>query len=131
MNRHGRPVQALELLEKAFSIDTFVPPGWEFAKGHSYILMRDYDNALAHILPVTECVPQFVPARAQLARAYSEMGLLKEAGDTVLAIRETSPAYGIDKAVRMFPYPGSPERDRFISALQLTGLPQCPCELNT
>ncbi|MBS28869.1 MAG: hypothetical protein CL566_08115 [Alphaproteobacteria bacterium] len=43
MNRAGNPARALPVLEMAFSIDTFVPPGWQFAKGHSYVLLGRYE----------------------------------------------------------------------------------------
>ncbi len=124
MNRLSEPKRAMPLLEKAFSIDTFVPPAWEFAKGHSLVLMRRYDDALSHILPVIERVPGFVPARVQLARAYSELGRISDAEDIVQSIRQIAPNYSIRSAVKMFPYPDSADRSRLLGALQKAGLPQ-------
>ena len=124
MNRLSEPERALPLLEKAFSIDTFVPPAWEFAKGHSLVLMRRYDDALSHILPVIERVPGFVPARVQLARAYSELGRISDAEDIVRSIRQIAPKYSIQSAAKMFPYPDSTDRSRLLGALQKAGLPQ-------
>jgi TolB-like protein len=124
MNRLAKPRRALPLLEHAFSIDTFVPPSWEFAKAHSFILMRQYDQAFAHILAALERVPRFIPALVQVARAYVEAGRIDEARATVGTIREFAPKYRLMNARRMFPYPDPEVRDRFIGALRSAGLPE-------
>lgn len=123
MNRAGAPDRALPLLEKAFSIDTFVPPAWEFARGHSYVLLQRYDDALEHILPVIERLPRFVPARVQLARTYAEMGRMGDARAAVEKILEIAPRYAINSSRRMFPYPAEEERQRLTNALLFAGLP--------
>lgn len=79
LNRLGRPDQALNILKQAFSIESFVPPSWEFALGHSYVLQKNYDEALDRLLAVIDRVPDFIPARVQLARLYSEVGRIKTA----------------------------------------------------
>lgn len=124
MNRAGEPGRALPILEVAFSIDTFVPPGWEFAKGHSYVLLRRYQDALDHILPVLERIPHFVPARVQLARAYTEMGDLPKAQEIVESILKIAPRYSIVSSQKMFPYPSGKERARLVDALRTAGLPE-------
>ncbi len=124
MNRLGSPEQALPLLEKAFSIDTFVPPAWEFARGHSYILLGRYDDAVAAILPVIERVPGFVPGRVQLVRAYHELGRSQDASAMVQSIRKIAPIYSQASATRMFPYPDDDNRLRLRTALADAGLPQ-------
>jgi adenylate cyclase len=123
MNRAGDPGRALPILEKAFSIDTFVPPGWEFAKGHSYVLLRRYEEALDYMLPVIDRLPQFVPARVQIARAYTEMGRVDDAKASVRAVLEIAPRYSIGSSRRMFPYPNGEERARLTEALLAAGLP--------
>ena len=124
MNRRGDPERALPLLEMAFSIDTFVPPSWEFAKGHSFVLMQRYDAALSQILPVIERVPRFLPARVQLARAYAETDRIADAEDMVQSILKIAPKYGVGSASRMFPYPNENDRHRFLDALRKAGLPE-------
>ena len=124
MNRAGKPERALPILEMAFSIDTFVPPGWEFAKGHSYVLLRRYEEALEHILSVLQRVPRLVPARVQLARAYAEMGRLEDAKEAVKSVLDIAPRYRIASSQRMFPYPEARDRERLVDSLRAAGLPE-------
>lgn len=124
MNRRADPHKALGLLRTAFEIDTFVPPSWEFAKGHSHVLLRDIDGVLANILPVLERVPRFIPARVQLARGYHDAGQIEEARRIAGSIREYAPKYRLTNAARMFPYPIAAERERMITALRDAGLPE-------
>ena len=124
MNRRADPEKALGLLDAAFRIDTFVPPAWEFAKGHSRILLGQYDAALEHVLPVLERVPRFIPARVQLARAYWEMDRHGDARSIIESIIEFAPRYRLRNAKRMFPYPSAKEQKRLVSALQAAGLPE-------
>jgi TolB-like protein len=123
MNRLARPESALPLIETAFSIDTFVPPSWQFTKGHSFTLMGRYEEALNQFLPVLERVPGFMPARVQLARTYAEMGRSADASETVRTLREIAPRYRLSNAGRMFPYPEPAERKRIMDALRDAGLP--------
>lgn len=122
MNRLGQPDRALALIDKAFAIESFVPPSWGFGKGHAYALLRDYDKALDNILPVLERVPQFIPARVQLARIYVEMGASEDARAAVDKITEFAPNYRMMNAGRMFPYPDAENRDRLSAALTKAGL---------
>lgn len=122
MNRNCEPRRGLVLLGRALGIDTFVPPSWEFAKGHSHVLMRTYDEALAYMQPVLERAPRFIPARVQLARAYAELGRTADGADMVRTIRAYAPRYGLKSALRMFPYPDSQESHRFETALRSVGM---------
>lgn len=124
MNRRADPHRALGLLKTALEIDTFVPPSWEFAKGHSHVLLHDIDGVLSNILPVLERVPRFIPARVQLARGYHDAGQVENARLIVETIREFAPRYRLMNAARMFPYPVTAELDRMISALRDAGLPE-------
>jgi tetratricopeptide (TPR) repeat protein len=123
MNRAGNPARALPIIEMAFSIDTFVPPGWQFAKGHSYVLLGRYEEALEHILPVLERIPRLMPARVQLARAYAEMGRLEDAEAAVRTILDIAPRYNVASLQRMFPYPEQQDRERLVDSLRAAGLP--------
>jgi len=123
MNRGGEPARALPILEKAFSVDEYFPPSWEFAKAHSFVLLKRFDDGLGILLPALARTPRLVPARVQLARAYGEMGRGTEAAAAVSEIRKSAPNYSLSSAARMFPYPTKVERDRLLNALRDAGLP--------
>lgn len=122
LNRLGRPAEALALLDKAMRQEPFAPPSWDWARGHAHILLRQYDRALEHILPVVKHLPGLVPALVQLTRAYIEMNELEEARATVARLGKVAPAYGLANAARMFPYPEASDRERLSTALTQAGL---------
>ncbi len=122
MNRLGRPDEALPLLDRAFEIETFMPPSWEWIRGHAFVLKRMFDEALARILPVLERLPEFVPAHVQLARLYVEMGRTKDAVSTIKTLARIAPKYRMLNARRMFPYPQAAERKRLADGLSKAGL---------
>lgn len=124
MNRLGAPERAISLFEKAFKIETIAPASWEFSIGTSYNLMGRFEEAVSKILPVTERVPGFLPARVQLARAYSELGHLPEAKNQVQEIHLRAPNFKMENAFRMFPYPNEDDRHRLRKALSEAGLPE-------
>lgn len=124
LNRLALPVEALHRLETALVIDGYAPPSWEFARGHSRILLQDYDQALSHLLPVLDRVPGFIPARVQLTRLYAETDRLDKAADSVASIRKLAPRYSLKNALRMFPYPDGEHSTRFEQALRAADFPE-------
>lgn len=122
MNRLAEPRRADQLLTRAFGAEAFHPPSWDFARGHSAVLRRDYDTAIRHFTAVLERVGGFVPAAVQLARAYWETGDPDAARQTRALIGRIAPKYSLGHAVRMFPYPSTKERARLSDALQGSGL---------
>lgn len=104
MNKRGDPERGLPLLERAFSIDSIVPPSWDFARGHSLVLMRRFENASSLFETVVKRAPQFLPAWVQLARTYSEQDRLEDARETVRIVQELAPQFSLGHAKRMFPY---------------------------
>jgi adenylate cyclase len=123
MNRAGLAEKGLPLIETAIGLEVVPPPGWEFGLGHSYVLLRRYDDALARFRAVLDRLPRLVPARVQLARLYSEMDRSPDAVATVEALREMAPGYTIRSAERMFPYADEDNRDRLGGGLRKAGLP--------
>ncbi len=122
LNRLGRPADALVYLNRAFHLENFAPASWDWCRGHSHILLKDYESALERILPVLELVPGLVPARVQLARLYAETGEIDRARLAVDQLFAAAPKFRIDHAKRMFPYPSKIERKRLISGLKTAGL---------
>jgi len=126
MNRAGRPDRALSLIERAFSIDTFVPPSWEFVRGHAHVLRGDLPAAIDSFTQVLDRVPGFVPARVQLARALHESQRPQDARAEIATLQMRAPRYTTATAQRMFPYPQTTERARLTDALVAAGLPTTP-----
>ena len=122
MNRLAEPEAAQPLLDAAFRRETYFPPSWEFARGHTRILLGDHDPAISHFTAVLNRVDRFIPARVQLARALVETGDLPAARAEIDHIRERAPKYSLAHAGRMFPYPVAHERDRLIDALSAAGM---------
>lgn len=122
LNRLARPAEALGYLDRAFELESIAPASWDWCRGHSHVLLKDYEKALDRILPVLELVPGLVPAWVQLARLYAETGEIRQARLVVDRLRAVSPKFGIDHAKSMFPYPSEIERKRLISGLKAAGL---------
>jgi len=124
MNRLAQPARGLPLLNKAFQCETMVPPTWDFTRGHSQILLGDFDRALGHIQPVLDRVPSFVPARVQLICLLMHLGQDAEARANVEALLRVAPRYTLENARRMFPYPDRSIFNCFMDALTRAGVPQ-------
>ncbi len=122
LNRLARPAEALGYLNRAFELESFAPASWNWCRGHSHVLLKDYESELDRILPVLELVLGLVPACVQLARLYAETGEIPQARHVVDRLRAASPKFGIDHAKRMFPYPSEIERKRLISGIKAAGL---------
>ncbi len=117
LNRLGQPELALQMLDRAFGVESYVPPSWDFAKGHSYTLQRNYNDALECLETVVKRLPSFLPARVQLARLYVEIDRTPDAHKVSDEISTISPDFTLEHAARMFPYPQSEEHTRLNRAL--------------
>jgi len=124
LNYWGNPERGLELLEKAFSLDTIAPANWEFQMGHSYLLLRQYDEAITRINLMNELIPKFMYAYAFLAWAYAELDRLDEARDAIKKVLEITPQYTLKQVERILPYRIDEDRNRILGALRKAGLPE-------
>ena len=124
LNYRGNPERALEMIEKAFSLESFVPPNWDFHAGHSHLLLRQYDQALAGINRAIERAPKFTPAHLFLACAYVELDRLDDATDKIKTVLEIVPQYTVKEVARIYPLRIDEERNRFLDALRKAGMPE-------
>ena len=125
LNYWGDPERALEMFEKAFSIETFVPPLWEFYLGHTHMLLRQYDDALSSLLNTVERAPNFTAGYVLLACAYVELHQLDDAKATIQTALEVTPQFNFAKGARIFSaYRLEEERNRFLDSLRKAGLPE-------
>ncbi len=124
LNFRGNPERALEMAEKAFSIDTIAPPLWEFQVGHSHLLLRQYDEALARFNRAIERAPKFTPAYVLLACAYVEMDQLDDARGAMKTLLEINPQYTLKEGARRLPYRVDEDPNRILDSLRKAGLPE-------
>ena len=124
LNYCGNPEKGLKMLEKAFSIDTFVPPLWEYQIGHSYLLLRQYDEALTKLHRAVERAPMIGAFYLFLAWVYVELDRLDDARDAINTAMEIPPRYTVTEVARIFPYRVDEDRNRFLDGLRKAGLPE-------
>jgi tetratricopeptide (TPR) repeat protein len=124
LNYWGNPERGLQMQEKAFSIDTFVPPNWEFQLGLSRLLLRQYDEALAGFNRAIERAPKFTPAHLHLAWAYVELNRLDDAKNAIKTVLELIPHYTLKEVARIFVYRVDEVRDRLFDCLRKAGMPE-------
>jgi len=124
LNFWGNPERALQMMEKAFRIDTFAPPNWEYQVGLSRLLLRQYDEALAGFSRAIERAPKFIPAHLMLASVYMELDRLDDARGAVKTILEIAPQYTVKWLTKMVPYRIDEDRNQFLDNLRKAGLPE-------
>ena len=124
LNYWGNPERALQMLEKARGIDTMAPPAWEYQVGHSHLLLRQYDEAIARFNRAVERAPMITPAYVFLARAYVELDRLDDANKAIKTVLKNTPQYTLKVAARRYPYRIDEDRNRFLDSLRKAGLPE-------
>jgi tetratricopeptide (TPR) repeat protein len=124
LNYWGNPERGLLLQEKAFSIDTVVPPNREYELGLSHLLLRQYDQAIAGFNRAIERAPKFTPAYMVLACAYVELDRLDDARGAIKRLLEITPHYTVKELARRFPFRIDEVRNRIVDGLRKAGLPE-------
>ena len=121
----GNPKKAIEMLEKAFSLETFPPAIWEWQMGHAHLLLRQYDDALSRFHRAVAQAPKFMPAYTYLACAYGELNRLDDARKTIRTVLEFAPGFNRAVVERFFSgYRNNEDRDRLLVAFQKIELPE-------
>jgi adenylate cyclase len=124
LNFCGSPERGLHMQEKAFIINTVVPPNWEYQLGLSHYLLHHYDQAIAGFDRAIERAPRFFPAYTLLICAYAESGRLDDARSTVKGLLELSTKFTVNWLGNIFPFRIDEDRNRFIDSLRKAGLPE-------
>ena len=124
LNWLGNPEKGLEMSEKAFSLETFAPPTWEFGVGLSRLLLCQYDEALTRFNRAIERAPKITPAYMYLACAYVELDRLDDASDAIKTALEIVPNYTVKEVARIWPYRIDEDRNRIFNSLRKAGLPE-------
>ncbi len=112
------------MIEKAFSLETFAPPIWEYYAGHSHLLLRQYDQALAGFNRAIERAPKLAVAYLFLAWAYVELDRLDDARDAIRTVLEIKPQFTVKEAARIFPFRIDEVGNRILDSLRKAGMPE-------
>ena len=123
LNYYGDPERAIALTEKAVRFDPLLPPHLAFPLGHSYFLLRRYDDAVTMICNTINRVPSFVIAHVFLAVVYSEIDRMLEAAAEIETVLKLVPGYTLSLADERFPHRLTEAQNRFLEGLLKAGLP--------
>ena len=123
LNYCGNPERGLQMNEKAFGIDTFVPPNWDMQLGLSRLLLRQYDEAIARFNRSIER-GMFFPSYLYLAWAYVELDRLDDANNAIKTVLEITPQYTLKEVARILVFRVDEDRDRLLDSLRKAGLPE-------
>ncbi len=110
--------------EKAFSLETFASPLWEFYAGISHLLLRQYDEALASFNRAIDRTPKLVHAYTYSACAYVELDRLDDARGAMKTVLEFMPKITVKELDRIFAYRLDEDRDRILDDLRKAGMPE-------
>ena len=124
LNYRGNPERGLQMLEKAFSIETFPPPLWEFQLGYSHFLLRQYDEALTRFNRAIERAPRLQPPHVMSTCAYVELDRLDDARDAIKTLLEINPRFTVKEVARRLPFRVDEDLDRILDSLRKAGVPE-------
>jgi adenylate cyclase len=123
LNYYGDPERAIALTEKAVRFNPLLPPHLTCHLGHSYFLLRRYDDAVAMIRNTIDRVPSFVVAHVFLAVVYSEIDRMQEAAAEIETVLKLVPGYTLPLVDERFPHRLTEAQNRFLEGLLKAGLP--------
>jgi TolB-like protein len=120
----GDPKRGLEMIEKAFSLETFSPPLWEFYAGLANYLLRQYDEALTRLNQSVERAPKHLHSYTYLACTYVELDQLDNAREAIKSALENVPRFTVKWGAKIYPFRLDEDRNRVLGALRKAGLPE-------
>ena len=121
-NFAGRPEEAIEMGEKALRLNPHDPFLSLFTLGAAYRMMGRHVEAIATLKSVLSRNPNFIPARAHLLAAYSELGQEAEARAEAAEILRLSPNHSLEGLRQRLPFKDQAELERLLAALRKGGL---------
>jgi adenylate cyclase len=118
----GRPQEAVGLVEKAMRLNPRYPASYLNSLGVAHRMMGRYEEAIDALKKAIIRIPNLLPARTQLAAAYSELGREEEARAEVAEVLRLNPYFSIEGLRQRVPYKDPAELERYLDALRKAGL---------
>jgi adenylate cyclase len=122
LNFGGEPARAMELLEAQARLDPFHPSHVHAIQGHSFYLLRRYEDAIA---PLTECIrrgPHGVLGHIWLAASLVRLGQPGEAKKLIAEVLTRLPHLTIGRWGIFSLYRNPADSEHMISSLNQAGL---------
>ena len=117
----GRPQDALGLAKKGLRLNPRQPVSLLWLMGRAYLLMRQYDEAIAVLKQTLLRNPNYFAAHLDLAVIYSELGRGEEARAEVAEVLRVSPGLSLEM-MRSRPTKDPAVTERFVEGLRRAGL---------
>jgi adenylate cyclase len=118
----GRPEEAIGLIEKAMRLNPHYPPSYLFVLGEAYRSTGRYEEAIAAYKRVLTHNSNLIPAHANLAICYAELGREAEARAEAAEVLKISPKYSLEVWRQRAPYKDPAVLERMLAALRKAGL---------
>ncbi|MGH8677720.1 MAG: adenylate/guanylate cyclase domain-containing protein, partial [Burkholderiales bacterium] len=118
----SHPNEAIASVQTAMRLNPHYPPNYLSTLGHSYYLMRRYEEAMTELKRAINRNPDWLPAHAYLSATYAELGRLDEAQAQMLEARRISPQVSTTSLSGRLPYEDPVVLARVLGAFRVAGL---------
>ncbi len=118
----GRYKESIPELQTAIRFNPIPPTSFLYSLGISYILTRQYDEAINWCEKAVHREPNSWVARLFLAAAYSRAGRDEKARIEAAEVLRINPKFSLEQFAQSVTYKNQEDKERLISALRQAGL---------
>ena len=120
----GRPEEALELIEKAITLNPHYPTIYAFSRGHAYFLMHCYQKAASAFQEGIRLNPEFSPNRSFLGMTYAKLGEVEKARSELEELMRIHPELATmseEESIAALPYRRPEDTQHFLEGMAAMG----------
>ncbi len=118
LNTAGKSEEAIPILHKAMRLNPMPPAYYYHFLGQSYILMGQYDKAIAELKKGLQIQPHYAGCLLSLAAAYSLARREKEASSALSEFLKMNPKFSLAHMEKQALHKDPAVRERIIDALR-------------
>ncbi len=118
----GRYEESIPELQTAIRLNPIPPYSYLYSLGISYILTRQYDEAITWCEKAVRREPNAWLARLFMAAAYSRAGRDEQARIEAAEVLRINPKFSLEKFAQSVTYKNQEDKEQLISALRKAGL---------